>query len=206
MKWNTQMVNNKEGGILAWHFTGATLRDGRPIPAIGETLRHDGLLESCRSGLHASERLTDALMYAPGALLHRVKMSGYMRRQGDKIVAAERTILWSIESTAVLRAFARKCALDVLHLWDAPAAVRVYLATGNEALQIAAWSAAEIAPWGAARSAARAAAQSSAWLAARDAAEIATEIAAEIVEWSAAWADFNDVLTTLILAAAGKRQ
>ena len=31
----------------AYHFTSATLRDGQPIPAIGETLVFDGPLEMC---------------------------------------------------------------------------------------------------------------------------------------------------------------
>ena len=38
--------------IQAWHFTGAALRDGRPIPADGEVLHHDGPLVMCESGLH----------------------------------------------------------------------------------------------------------------------------------------------------------
>lgn len=39
--------------MRAWHFVGTTLRDGRPVPADGVTLRHDGPLRLCASGLHA---------------------------------------------------------------------------------------------------------------------------------------------------------
>jgi hypothetical protein len=58
-----------EGGekaMIAWHFCGDTLRDGRPIPPDGEKLIHDGELVMCVSGLHASKNILDALTYAPG--------------------------------------------------------------------------------------------------------------------------------------------
>lgn len=41
---------------LAWHFTADTLRDGRAIPAIGETLRHDGPLVMCERSKHDRHR------------------------------------------------------------------------------------------------------------------------------------------------------
>ena len=53
-----------------------------------------------------------------------------------------------------IRRFARQCALDVIHLWNAPPIVKRYLKTGNEKLRDAAWAAA----WAAAGDAARAAA------------------------------------------------
>lgn len=49
--------------ILAWHWTADALRDGRPIPPVGETLRHSGTLVLCDNGLHASERMLDALQF-----------------------------------------------------------------------------------------------------------------------------------------------
>ena len=33
---------------LAWHFVSDTLRDGRPVPADGVTLRHSGPLVICQ--------------------------------------------------------------------------------------------------------------------------------------------------------------
>ena len=132
----------KRAPVLAWHFVNATLRDGRPVPADGVTLKHVGPLAPCESGLHASERLIDALQYAPGETLCRVQMGGTIRRETDKLVARQRTILWRIDATDVLRAFARRCALDVAHLWDMPPIVRRYLETGNESIRAAAWDAA----------------------------------------------------------------
>ena len=86
----------------AWHFTGPTLRDGRPIPDVGEWLVHDGPLVPCESGLHASERLIDALSFAPGGTLHRVELRGDVTpHDGDKLVARERRILWSLDETTM---------------------------------------------------------------------------------------------------------
>ena len=52
---------------LAYHFVSNALRDGRPVPADGEVLRHEGKLELCNWGLHFSRHPFDALKYAPGA-------------------------------------------------------------------------------------------------------------------------------------------
>ena len=145
--------------MKAWHFTADTLRDGRPIPPIGETLVHDGPLIMCQSGLHASVRAIDALRYAPGPFVHRVRCGGETVLEGDKLICAERTILWSIDAAEVLRHFARLCALDVIHLWDAPKIVVQYLRTGDETIRDAAWSASWPAAQAAARSAARSASQ-----------------------------------------------
>ena len=168
--------------VLAWHFVGDTLRDGRPIPADGVTLKHKGKLELCASGLHASERLIDALQYAPGPILCRVQMGGTIKKESDKLVARQRTIIWRVNSTDVLRKFARQCALDVAHLWNMPPVVRQYLETGDERLRDAAWDAA----WAAAWDAAWAAARDAAWDAARD----------------AAWDAQNTRLTEMVMALA----
>ena len=69
-----------------------------------------------------------------------------------------------------IRRFARQCALDVIHLWNAPPIVKRYLKTGNEKLRAAAWDAAWDAAGDAAGDAAWAAARAAAWAAARAAA------------------------------------
>jgi hypothetical protein len=185
--------------VLAWHFVGDALRDGRPIPADGVTLKHKGKLELCASGLHASERLIDALNYAPGPILCRVQMGGTIKKESDKLVARQRTILWRVNSTDVLRKFARQCALDVAHLWNMPPVVRQYLETGDENLRAAAKAAASDAARAAASDAARAAASAAASDAARAAASAAAKYAASAAAkyaardaasaaaWAAAW-------------------
>ena len=152
--------------MKAWHFVNDTLRDGRPIPPDGEWLVHDGELVMCESGLHASERILDALIYAPGNTICRVEVDGEILHDDDKLVAEKRKILWRIEGEQVLTAFARWCALQVVHLWDAPDVVIKYLTTGNENTRYAARYAAREA----ARYAASAAAREAAWDAARAAA------------------------------------
>lgn len=199
--------------MKAWHFTdGNKLRDGSPLPAIGETLRHEGELIACESGLHASKRLIDALNYAPGSLLHRVKLSG-AEAQGhtNEVVARERTILWSVDAEPMLRDFARRCALDVVHFWDAPEVVVQYLKTGDERLRKAARDAAardaaeasratvwavtgaarasdRFAVWAAA-GAARASIRATSWAAAK---------AARTSDWATAW--------TAVRAASKEKQ
>jgi hypothetical protein len=145
----------------AYHFVGDTLRDGRPVPANGEWLTHDGDCVICESGLHASRDPLDALQYAPGSILCLVDCGQIEGEQNDKFVCRKRRIVARFDATTMLREFARKCALDVLHLWDAPPVVREYLETGGEdiraAARAAAWDAAWDAAWAAAMDAAMAA-------------------------------------------------
>jgi hypothetical protein len=147
--------------VLAWHFTAGTLRDGSAIPADGVILRHDGPLVMCTSGYHASERLIDALRYAPGPWIHRVEMSGSMLHENDKLVAEMRMIIWRLDGSDLLWAFARQCALDVARFWQMPALVRRYLETGDEKIRRAARAASADA-W-AARDARAARAARDAW-------------------------------------------
>ena len=170
--------------MKAWHFTGANKRlrhgDGRDIKS-GRTLKVQGSLAMCNYGLHASKRLIDALRYAPGTYVWRVELGGDIVRDDDKFVASERTALWGYDATDVLRAFARRCALDVVGLWDAPEQVVEYLRTGDESICAAASSAA--------RDAARDAAS-----AARDAASAARDASAARAAWDArdaAWAAWD---------------
>jgi hypothetical protein len=154
--------------IKAWHFVGETLRDGRPVPADGVTLKHDGPLVMCESGLHFSKHPFDALRYTPGVTLCLVECGGTIVEgtggHKDKGICTERTIIARMDATDLLRYFARMQAISVIHLWDAPQLVCDYLMTGAESIRAAAWDAA----WAAARAAAWAAARDAAWAAARD--------------------------------------
>ncbi len=154
-----------------YHFTAKTLRDGRPIPAIGEWIEHDGAVIMCESGLHASPTAFAALQYAPGQFLHRVDLDGdLIEHVNDKSVGRRRKIIATIDATNVLRLFARTVALEVIHLWIAPPIVREYLETGDESKRDAAWAAARDAAGDAARAAAWYAARAAAWYAAGPAA------------------------------------
>jgi len=160
-----------------WYFAheSNTLRhgDNRSI-VIGETHVVDGPPALCSRGLHASRRATDALSYAPGPIVYRVRLGGAVVHGADKSCATERTyVAGGIDAGPVLRRWSRMCALDVIHLWDAPAVVTRYLKTGDESIRAAAWDAARDA-----RAAARDAAWDAAWDAAREAARDAARDAA----------------------------
>ena len=163
--------------LTAFHFVADTLRDGRPVPADGELLIHEGKVELCAQGLHASIDPYDALTYAPGNVLCLVELSGTIVRGGDKVAASGRRIIKRIDAEPLMREYARWCALQVIELWDAPEMVRQYLTTGDESLRAAAraaaWDAAWAAAGAAAGDAARAAAWAAAWAAAGDAARAA---------------------------------
>ena len=165
----------------AYHFVGDTLRDGRPVPPDGEWLTHDGPCVMCESGLHASEHPYDALQYAPGAILCLVEIEDEVARQDDKLLCRRRKIIARIDATQLLRRFARLCALDVIHLWDAPKIVLEYLETGDESKRAAAWAAAGDAAGDAAGAAAGDAAGAAAWAAAWDAAWAAARAVARAV-------------------------
>lgn len=210
--------------IEAWHFVGDTLHDGRPVPADGETLRHDGPLMICASGLHASKRIIDALCYASGDTICRVLCAGDIVHDRDKLVCTERTIWWRVNGENLLREFARERARSVLHLWDAPAVVRQYLETGDEAIRDAAKAAARDVAMYAVTAVARAAATAASTAAARDsattAATAAATTAARATAWATAWTTAwgapwttardaamdaaNDILEHMVTSTVGK--
>ena len=183
--------------IIGWHFANNTLRDGSPLPAKGVTLPRIEHIEPCRLGYHASERAIDALQYAPGSMVARVRLIGNTRAHGtpvDKHVGHVRETLSSyIDSGETLRAWGRWCVLQIIHLWDAPDVVKTFLETGQEDLRdaaraAAAQTAAQDAAWAAARDVAQDAAwaaRTAAWTAARDMAQDAAW-AARTAAWTAA--------------------
>lgn len=184
-----------EEKILAWHFTeGTTLRDGQPLE-VGKTYTYEGEVKICKSGYHASRRLIDALQYAPGAQISRVECWGDVQEQDDKLVARNRTVLWTIDATMILHEFACRVAEIALSKVTNPdprslAAIKAKrkwmkgkisdkdLDAAESAARSAAWSAAESAAW------------SAAWSAARSAAGSAAR--------SAAWSEFGTLLTQMV--------
>jgi hypothetical protein len=184
-------MNETNNGILAWHF----LRDDRrlqfpPCTLVepGQTLRVEPPLRMCRHGLHASARAIDALRYAPGDMVCRVRLSGEILTDEDKLCASERTVLWMVDATTTLHEFACWCAEQALEQeraagrepdprsWAAIKTKRAWLrGECDDATLAAAEAAATLA-------AADAAAWAAAWAA--DAADAAADAAA----WAAAWA------------------
>ncbi len=199
--------------MLGWYFARGDEKlgygDGRKV-AIGVTHTVEGPVELCSNGLHASEKIIDALQYASSNILYRVELSGVIEHGADKSCATKREYLYRIDIGEILRKFAYERALNVAHLWDAPQIVLDYLGSGNEGLRAAAndaandaaWDAAWTAAWAAAWAAADDAANDAAW----DAAWAAANDAANDAAWDAAWDTASDKLTELVLTkiAGGK--
>jgi hypothetical protein len=183
--------------MTAYHFVGATLRDGRPVPADGEWLEHVGPIVMCETGLHASLRPWHALLYAPGETLCRVEMDGDIVHGNDKLVARRRRIVQRADVTDALWVFSRDEALRVAHLWECPPLVRQFLETGDESLRAAAWAAASAA--------ARDAACAAAWAAACAAAWDAASAAARAAAWAAASAATRAAARDVACDARGER-
>ena len=118
--------------------------------------------------------------------MHLVELDGEIIPHGnpvDKVVAHRRKIVKTIDAAELCRAYSRRVALDVIHLWDAPGVVTRFLETGDESLRAAARFAAWDAAWDALRAAARDAARDAAW----DAVRAAARDAARDAAWDAAW-------------------
>lgn len=177
---------------LAWHFTADKLRDGSPIPRVGEWLEFTGEIRMCESGLHASRDPLDALQYAPGPLLHRVECDEIAEEGDDKLVCSRRRIIASRDMTEYLLYFARMRALSVYGDYaDNDGVILEWLLTGNECLRSAA-----------AAAAARSAASSAAWSAAVSAASSAAWSVASSAAWSESRADFNELVEEAFSCAA----
>jgi hypothetical protein len=177
--------------IRAWHFVGDRLRDGRPIPADGEWLEHNGPLILCQQGLHASRHPMDALCYAPGSTLCLVDCDGEIIESNDKLICRKRRIVARCDATEALFYFAKMQALSVAHLWEPPEIVLDFLMTGEN--RDAAWDAARDAAWDAARDAAWAATGDAARAAAGDAARAAAGDAARAAAWDAARLEWREM-------------
>jgi hypothetical protein len=165
-------------GVLGWHFLAEDRRlqfGSREVVEAGKTYTAEGPLVMCRNGVHASRRAIDALQYAPGPVVCRVRLHGEIQHDTDKSVGRHRTVLWMADATAILHEFALMCCEDALGMmaaigeepdrrsWAALETKRRWLADQATSEELsAAWSAAWSASWRAAQSAAWSAAQSAA--------------------------------------------
>jgi hypothetical protein len=187
--------------MLGYHFVAETLRDGMPIPQTGTWLEHVGPLEMCLSGLHWSGHPSDALQYAPHDTrwLCKIEAAGETEQAADKAASRRRKILARVEAVPLLMAHARWCALQVIHLWDAPPIVREYLTTGNESIRASARDAA----WEAAKASAGASAKASAGASAGASAKASAGASARDAAWEAAKASAGASAGASARASAG---
>ena len=206
--------------MKAWHFLrgDGRLRNGDMAPDVGAPLIHEGPIKMCISGLHFSRKAIDALVYAPGPIVCRVEVEGVEIEQSDKGICRSRTILWKIDATDTLRRFACRCALDVIHLWNAPEVVMRYLKTQDESIRAASLAASLAdslaASLAASRAASGEAAREASWEAAREASWAASWAASGEASWAAAgaaaWAASrarnSRRLTSMLTAAHKARQ
>ena len=95
--------------MLAWHFLSEDKRlgngDGRVVE-VGATLECKGDPVLCDNGMHGSVRLIDALRYASGPIVCRVKIEGDVIEGDDKLCGRRRTVLWMLDATRLLHEFA----------------------------------------------------------------------------------------------------
>ena len=101
----------------AWHFLrpdGWLNYPPHMKVEVGQTLTVDQEPILCERGLHASVRPIDALKYAPGAIVCRVRLGGTIVTGDDKVAATERMVLWMAEADRVLVGWAAWCAAGAL--------------------------------------------------------------------------------------------
>lgn len=102
----TTLLTQPEGTY--WHFLREDRRlahgDGRLV-VVGETLTHDGPIQLCYCGFHASCRAIDAVKYAPGPIASLVTLGGTVKHGEDKSVGQERTVVWMYDASRELREF-----------------------------------------------------------------------------------------------------
>lgn len=213
---------------LGWHFLCISRKlKYEPYTTVnpGDTLMMNPPIELCKRGFHASERAIDALMYAPGPIVCRVRLSGDLRHGKYKSVVTQRTVLWMFDATEILHELACRYAYDALiaerergrkidtRSWAGIEAKRKWLkgeitdaelAAARDAAESAAWVAAEYAAWAAAESASE--------YAARDAAEYAAEsairsawAASEYAAWFAERSTQNALLESRLFESAHQR-
>ena len=178
--------------MRAWHFMAdkdgkPVLRDGSTVPAAGKWLNYEGHIEMCKSGLHASKHIIDALKYAPGPWCALVELAGDIAEQSDKMVGRRRKIILIANVDKILHEFACCCAVmamersnvtderswqavDIKLAWLHGMASDEDLAAAGEAAGAASGDASGDAAMAAAGDAARAAAGAAARAAAGDAA------------------------------------
>jgi hypothetical protein len=196
--------------MKAWHFLKADrrLRFGtQEVVEAGKTYAAEGPIRMCKNGMHGSERILDALTYAPGPIVCRVEIDGEIQFGGDKLVGRHRHVLAMADVSNVLHEFACKVAehalkrahVDDERCWAAIEAKRRWL---RGEIGIGELAAASVATSGAASDAASVAASAAARVAASDAASAAARVAASVAANVAASVAASDAASVAASAAA----
>lgn len=203
-----------------WHFLAekGKLRDGSPAASVGGVETFDGEPVLCWEGLHASARAIDALLYAPGAYVRRVRLEGTIVVGGDKRAATRRVILAEADATRTLHLFAcdeAERALKAANIedersWKAIRVKRLWVdgkATDEEldAAREAAWGITGVVASLAAPEAASAVAWVAAWNTAWDAASVVAWHTASVVVWDTTWDAANERLERALHALMEER-
>jgi len=189
---------------LYWHFLRLDRRlqyAPHTLVEAGGTYIAVGRLVLCENGMHASPRALDALEYAPGDIICRVRLDGEHLVGHDKLCARSRTVLWLADAGPLLHEFACLTAERALAQLAASgttpdpeslaaiAAKRAWLrgeitSAALEAAREATWVAFTRTDDTATKNIFRAAIRASSWSAAR----IAARDTARASAWTAAWA------------------
>lgn len=116
--------------IDGWHFAGATLRDGTPLPGVGVELPTIADPVPCERGYHGSVLALDALDYAIGFNVARVRLFDVIPgNPADKYAARRRVVLAGyVDVVGVLAELARRpenYAIRI-HAYGASLRIRVH--------------------------------------------------------------------------------
>ena len=126
--------------FLQLNFTPSMGRE--PAWNVGETrtVPHPSTVRLCEYGYHSCRTWCDALLYAPGSLACRVRVSPPVASDATKQVSVTRTLVAARDATMTLRTFAADCAERALEReraagrepdprsWAAVAAARAFVA------------------------------------------------------------------------------
>jgi hypothetical protein len=195
----------KEQSILAWHFISSDRKlryDSQELTVEPGYIYGvpDGPLIMCERGVHASRKPLDALGYAPGPVVCRVRCWGEIREDGDKLVCRNRQVLWLADAERALHEFAVWCVRSTplkngKTVWDLLSDPR-----SRRAVKVKeSWLA------GKATDGDLSAAGSAALSAARSAAGSAAGSAALSAAWSAAWSAAGSAAGSAALSAQNKQ-
>ena len=125
--------------VRAWHFLryskdkGPVLRNGEYAPPVGEWFTHEGEVEICFSGLHASKKALDAISYVTwtNTVACLVECEDVVEEHYDKFVCRRRRIIGMCHADLLLGRFAHKVALSVSNVHRFPPYVYKYLYEGQ---------------------------------------------------------------------------